>query len=135
MVLTTPGSDALKSILVRPLFQAGYEFDDPKLADEMIAAVDNAASLPLLQFAARSLWERRDQVARQLRRKDYDAMGGVEGALARHADGVLHGLSHDELMAARAMLLRLVTRKYSTSREKQIYLRAYRRMHGSFMNA
>ena len=64
---------------------------------------------PLLQFAARSLWERRDQVTRTLRRADYEAMGGVEGALARHADSVLNGLSEDELRAARALLLRLVT--------------------------
>ena len=35
-------------------------------------------------------------------------MGGVEGALARHADGVLDGLGEDELRTAH-LLLRLVT--------------------------
>ncbi|MEE2786566.1 MAG: protein kinase, partial [Myxococcota bacterium] len=108
-VISTPTPDALKDVLIRPLLATGYQFDDPSLADDMVAAVADAASLPLLQFAARSLWERRDQVARTLRRADYDAMGGVEGALARHADRVLEGLSEDELRAARGMLLRLVT--------------------------
>src|SRR5262249_4983115 len=44
-----------------------------------------------------------------LRRSDYEAIGGVAGALASHADGVLDGLLPDDLRAARALLLRMVT--------------------------
>ena len=109
MILEPPGKDALKEVLTLPLLRVGYGFDDPRLADEMVAAVEDASSLPLLQFAARTLWDRRDTVNHRLRRADYEAMGGVEGALARHADEVLHGLSHQELQIARTLLLRLVT--------------------------
>ena len=109
MILEPPGQEALKEVLTLPLLRVGYSFDDPHLADEMVSAVDDASSLPLLQFAARTLWDRRDTVNHRLRRADYEAMGGVEGALARHADDVLHGLSHQELQIARTLLLRLVT--------------------------
>ncbi len=109
MLLDPPDKDALKDVLTLPLMRVGYRFDDPELPDEMVNAVDDATSLPLLQFVARSLWEKRDQVHHTLRRVDYESMGGVEGALARHADGVLHGLAQDQMKTARSLLLRLVT--------------------------
>jgi len=68
-----------------------------------------SASLPLLQFAAQTMWDRRDKTAHLLRRTTYDAMGGVVGALAEHADGVLSGFSPAQLRLARELLLRLVT--------------------------
>ena len=40
------------------------------------------ASLPLLQFTAQVLWDRRDRSKRQLQRAAYEAVGGVAGALA-----------------------------------------------------
>ncbi|MGC6417028.1 MAG: protein kinase domain-containing protein [Bradymonadia bacterium] len=108
-LLEAPTKGALKDILTLPLLRVGYRFDDDRLADDMIESVDNAASLPLLQFVARSLWETRDQEQQTLRRADYDAMGGVEGALAKHADEVLQGLAEDQFQLARSILLRLVT--------------------------
>ena len=108
-LLEAPTKAALKDILTLPLLRVGYRFDDDGLADDMIDSVDNAASLPLLQFVARSLWDTRDQEQRTLRRADYDAMGGVEGALAKHADEVLQGLAEDQFQLARSIILRLVT--------------------------
>ncbi len=109
-VIRSPGADALEEILTRPLQLAGFEYDDPALVAEMIAEVQGeAAGLPLLQFAVRTLWDRRDKGRRRLRREDYAAMGGVAGALAEHAEGVLQGLSHDQVRLAREILLRLVT--------------------------
>jgi len=60
-------------------------------------------------FTAQKLWEKRDDERRLLLRAAHDAMGGVEGALAKHADGVLEALEPAELAAARELLLRLVT--------------------------
>ena len=109
MVLEPPSAPALKEVLTLPLIRTGYQFDDAALPDDMVAALGDSPNLPLLQFAARSLWDSRDQIGRTLRRSDYEAMGGVEGALAKHADGVLDGLGDDELRLARTLLLRLVT--------------------------
>ena len=109
-VLGSPGSEALKETLLRPLERMDYRFDDPSLVDEMIGEVEGEpAALPLLQFAASTLWERRDRTSKTLRRKDYEASGGVAGALAKHADSVLDGLPDEEVRLARTMLLRLVT--------------------------
>ncbi len=109
-VLRSPGPEALRAIVARPLQAAGYRYDDPALVDRIVDEVrDEAASLPLLQFAGQMLWERRDREARTLTGRTYEAVGGVAGALAQHADGVLAGLTVDEVRLARTILLRLVT--------------------------
>ncbi|MFP6683282.1 MAG: WD40 repeat domain-containing protein, partial [Polyangiaceae bacterium] len=108
--LQRPSPAALESTLRKPVAALGYAYDDPELPKAMVAAVDNeSACLPLLQFAAQQLWEARDQVGRLLLREVYVAIGGVEGALAKHADGVLDALSALETRAARQIFLRLVT--------------------------
>ncbi|MBW2522817.1 MAG: protein kinase [Deltaproteobacteria bacterium] len=109
-VLQRPGPLQLRETLTRPLEIVGYRFDDVELPAEMVAAVgDEPACLPLLQFVARELWEARDQDRQLLLRSAYESLGGVEGALARHADGVLTGLPAAERRLARELLLRLIT--------------------------
>jgi WD40 repeat protein/tRNA A-37 threonylcarbamoyl transferase component Bud32 len=110
LVLGTPDGAALEEGLVRPLAALGYRFDDPALPGKMAAAVQGAqAGLPLLQFAARLVWEQRDRETRQLHRATYESIGGVGGALARHADAVIRGLAPLQSRLARELLLRLVT--------------------------
>ena len=109
-VLVTPGPEALAEILTRPVLEAGHDFDDPDVVEEMVTEVrDESAALPLLQFAGRTLWMRRDRDHKRLLRAVYEEMGGVAGCLAHHADGVLAALSAQQVRVARAMLLRLVT--------------------------
>jgi WD40 repeat protein len=109
-VLQRPDPPAMEQMLLQPLRSVGYSVDDPTLVPHMVESVrDEPACLPLLQFTARMLWDRRDQESRQLRRATYDAMGGVAGALARHADGLLDGLPPRDVKQARKILLRLVT--------------------------
>ena len=109
-VIRPPAAEAMERILEEPLRAVDYDFDDPGLVDEMIAAAGSeASSLPLLQFTARMLWERRDLKRRLLTREAYEAMGGVAGALATHADGVLEGLPAADVELVRGLLLRLVT--------------------------
>ncbi|MBW2263460.1 MAG: protein kinase, partial [Deltaproteobacteria bacterium] len=109
-VLRTPGPGAMKEIIEKPLRVVGYGYEEEGLVEEMVRAVrGEAAGLPLLQFACSQLWERRDEKHRQLTREAYEELGGVEGALAHHADGVLEGLSGAELEIAREIFLKLVT--------------------------
>lgn len=110
MLLPAPSESALKEIIEGPVLVSGYGFDDARLVADMIKAVrGERACLPLLEFAALQLWERRDQQRRLLLRSAYDELGGVAGALARHADGVIDGLSTHDLRTTRLLLLRLVT--------------------------
>ena len=109
-VLRRPDPGALQQILRRPVRLAGYSYDDDDLVEEMVAEVQQETScLPLLQFAGQMLWNGRDEEEQQLLRSTYEELGGVAGALARHADGVLAGFSPDQRRQARTMLLRLVT--------------------------
>lgn len=101
---------AMLETLRRPLGSFGFRFEDDEMPEQMVRAVaGEPAALPLLQFAAQKLWERRDTERRCLLRAVHDELGGVEGALATHADGVLDGLPETELRLARELLLRLVT--------------------------
>ena len=109
-VMHKPAPRALKKILTHPLELQGYSFDDDSLPGRMVDEVAGEdAALPLLQFAARRLWEQRDRQKKLLRLADFEAMGGVAGALASHADGVVDSLEPGEQDAAREMMLRLVT--------------------------
>ncbi|MFT7624404.1 MAG: hypothetical protein ACI9WU_003591, partial [Myxococcota bacterium] len=120
-VLRAPEAEDLRSIVLRPLEATGHALDDPAIADEMVEAVQGeAAGLPLLQFAARMLWERRDPERQLLLRSAYQRIGGVEGALATHAEGTLDSMTGPQIDAARELLLRLVTddrTRRSVSRE------------------
>ena len=109
-VLNTPGREALQEICTRPVTTAGYGYDDPQLVRRMVDAVAGEPSaLPLLQFAGRMLWEKRDRARRFLCQSVYEEFGGVEGALAHHADGILDALPPQQLRVAKALFLRLVT--------------------------
>jgi len=109
-VIASPGTNALREILVKPLQALGFRYEDDALVDEMVAELSGeATSLPLLQFAAQQLWEQRDKPRKLLLRSVYDQIGGVAGALAKHADAVLEGFSGMELRLARELLLRMVT--------------------------
>lgn len=109
-VLRAPGQEALREILERPLQAVGYRYDDPTLVDEVVSAVANEASaLPLVQFMGSMLWERRDSQERTLLRSAYTTIGGVQGALATHADDVLASMGETQTRLVRAVMLRLIT--------------------------
>ena len=110
LLMRSPGSKALKEILIRPVETTGYRYQDDNLVTEMVEAVQNeVAALPLLEFTGQKLWERRDRKARLLTRKAYDEIGGVAGALAHHADAILEALPEPQFRIARLLLLKLVT--------------------------
>jgi WD40 repeat protein/serine/threonine protein kinase len=121
LVLGPPRPAELETILVRPLALAGYRYEDPAMVEEMLAQASSAAtSLPLISFAISELWQRRDGERRLLERSAYEAIGGLDGALARHADDVLDRLPPEDQQRARDLLLRLVSaerRRLSVPRE------------------
>lgn len=109
VVLRAPSPESLRETILGPLAMRGYRVDDPRLVDEMVAAVDINGGLPLLQFTARLLWDKRDREQKLIRYADYIALGGVAGALATHADAVMAGFSENSLSLVRELFLRMVT--------------------------
>ncbi|WP_438013868.1 protein kinase [Sorangium sp. So ce315] len=110
MFLRPMGRDGLREALVRPIEAARHEIEDPATVEDILDALETThGALPLLQFTAANLWEMRDRRRKLLTRASYDALGGVAGALASHADTLLAGMSGPQAKLARAVLERLVT--------------------------
>jgi len=108
--LDPPVGTALRRALTQPALRCGYRFEDDRLVDEMLAEVEGErGALPLLAFAAAALWERRDRDSGLITRESYHAIGGVAGALARHAEATLERIGSDRTAVVRELLRNLVT--------------------------
>ncbi len=111
LILLSPmDRDGLREALEKPLLANRYRFEAPGMVDKMLDELqDTAGALPLLQFTASQLWTARDRTARLITEASYQAMGGIAGTLARHADQVLAGMPTLQRKLARAIFERLVT--------------------------
>jgi hypothetical protein len=88
----------------------GYRLEDDSIANDMLDVLESTnGALPLLQFAAAQLWEKRDRQQKMLTVESYREIGGVAGALASHADEVLRGMASSRQKLVRAIFQRLVT--------------------------
>jgi DNA-binding SARP family transcriptional activator/ABC-type glycerol-3-phosphate transport system substrate-binding protein len=97
----------LEGAITRPAEQRGVTFE-PGLVARLIGDVsDRRGALPLLQYTLTELFEARtgDRIAYA----DYEAMGGVSGALITRAEGLLRSLGTSAEEVARQVFLRLVT--------------------------
>ena len=109
VVLKRPSPDSLAEVLLKPLEMVGFSYEEPSMVDSMLESVERGGGLPLLQFTARTLWDNRDVKSRLLTRAEYERIGGVEGALAQHAESVLKRFTAHEMTTARVLFLRMVT--------------------------
>jgi hypothetical protein len=104
--------DELREAIVEPAKAVGVEFE-PGLVNTILNDVEKRpGSLPLLQFALREMWGRLKTPL--LARTDYDAIGGVEGALAKRAqtifeDATDQGKNEAAVTLFRRLFTRLVT--------------------------
>jgi serine/threonine protein kinase len=108
--LTPPDRAGLREALTRPAEMVGYRFESNDMIEHMLdSLVAIPGALPLLQFAAMRLWDARDQTQQLLTERSYQIIGGVDGALAGHANAVLTALSPQDQALVRAIFLQLVT--------------------------
>ena len=104
------GRAEVREVVTGPARVKGVRFESEALVDTLVESTVRAeGSLPLLQFALAELWEARDARAGVITTSALEALGGVSGALARYADGVVEQLLPDQQVAARRLLTRLVT--------------------------
>jgi formylglycine-generating enzyme required for sulfatase activity len=109
--------DELCEAIAGPANMKGVRFESEALVRSLADATASAqGGLPLLQFMLADVWETRDREGCLIASAGIDAVGGVGGALSRHADGVLSGLLPQEREAARRILLRLATPERTRSR-------------------
>src|SRR6187431_1367703 len=77
-------------VLDQALSAYGYTFEDDALREELLAELKGTqAAMPLVQFALTELWHKRDPVAKKVTRKGLQEIGGLAGALERHAEATL----------------------------------------------
>jgi serine/threonine protein kinase/formylglycine-generating enzyme required for sulfatase activity len=100
----------LREAVEGPARALGVRFESPALVDALVTSAARAdGGLPLLQFALEALWEARDRERHRIPAAALESLGGVEGALARHADAVVARLRPEQRPRARELLLELVT--------------------------
>jgi WD40 repeat protein len=114
--LRPPTPPELGNMIRLPAEAAGLHFEQERETGKRLdqALCDDAAatpeSLPLLEHVLSLLYEQ--QVLRGddvLRWSDYEATGGLKGALARHAEAVFKTLQPHEQMALPLVMRKLVT--------------------------
>ena len=106
VIVTDMTPDNLRHSIEDPAATVGLLYDHG-LPDRILEDVrQQPGSLPLLQYALKALYERRD--GRRLTFDAYEEIGGVQQALARHAEGVYQSMNTGQQELARRVLLRLV---------------------------
>jgi WD40 repeat protein/DNA-binding SARP family transcriptional activator len=79
---------------------------EPALVEGLVADVaGEPGGLPLLSTALLDLWQQRE--GRSLQLRAYERMGGVQGAVAAHAESAYGHLSEDQQRIAQRLMLRL----------------------------
>lgn len=100
--------DRIKEAITGPAATKGVHFENEALVDALANETARTdGGLPLLQFALTELWEVRQGPV--ITQSALDAIGGVSGALARHADQVMLSLPENQRGEARRILMALVT--------------------------
>ena len=96
----------LEEVVEKPLALAGATAETGLVRRILDDAGDSPGSLPLLEHALEQLWARRKND--KLTHLAYEAIGGLEGALRRHAEGFYGELQPEEQNLIPKILLRLI---------------------------
>lgn len=102
----------LREVIVRPAAERALYFEPGELVDELISAVSQTpGALPLLSFTLSELYIRyikSQRGDRALHKDDYDALGGVVGALRFRAEEEYGELSADQQKTLQRIMLRMI---------------------------
>ncbi|MCA9983342.1 MAG: hypothetical protein KDE59_03570, partial [Anaerolineales bacterium] len=113
--------DDLGRAIANPAKRLGVEFE-PGLVLRILNDVGSEpGNLPLLEFALSALWDQRQGA--NLTHKAYENIGGVEGALARHANEVYEGLTLTNQRLARHIFVQMVQPGEGTEDTRRVALR------------
>jgi WD40 repeat protein len=117
--------EELRTAVIEPAKPVGFE---PGLVEAILDDVERRpGSLPLLQFALREMWGRLEKP--MMTRAVYDAIDGVEGALAKRAHSIFlaatdEGKNAEAVAAFRRLFTRMVTLGEGAEDTRRIVQRA-----------
>ncbi|MBL9044058.1 MAG: protein kinase [Myxococcales bacterium] len=107
-LLRPMGTDKLREAVTGPAQLKGVSFESDEMVDALVATTaESDGGLPLLQFALAELWDVRQ--GNRITAKALESIGGVMGALARHADHLIGSLPPERRPLARRLMMSLVT--------------------------
>ena len=110
-------SDGIREAVLGPARECGVRFESEALVDELVSSASSGeGGLPLLQFALAQLYDARDAGRGLITVSALSRIGGVSGALARHADAVIARLRPAQRQIARRVLSGLVTTQGTRAR-------------------
>jgi predicted outer membrane repeat protein len=99
----------LRDVIEKPaeLPDVQLTFEDNLVSDLLFEVQEQTGALPLLQFTLDQLFQRRND--HQLTLRAYEEIGGVKGAVAKHAEMTYNRLpSEEHRKLARGLFLRLI---------------------------
>lgn len=120
----------LREVIVKPAASLGLRFEPSDLVDEIIAEVAQMpGALPLLSFTLSEMYvrylQRQDAAQRVLQildrtltRQDYQALGGVTGAIRQRAESLYEALDPLHRRTLRRVMLRMVAVEHATARRR-----------------
>ncbi|WP_045056810.1 nSTAND1 domain-containing NTPase [Aliterella atlantica] len=112
----------LQAAIAQPAALLGVTLEEG-LTDRMIEAVSHSkGNLPLLEFALQELWGKKQGT--QLTHAAYEEIGGLEAAVARHAEQAYNKLSELEKERSRQIFLQLVRPSEGTVNTRRVATRA-----------
>lgn len=101
-------TNELASSIRKPAEVVGLRFETGLVEAILNDAGDEPGVLALVEFTLTQLWEKRDKDQNRMTLAAYHAIGGLNGAIDRHADSVFARLSPDQQSAASGALTKLV---------------------------
>ena len=129
-------SERIRQVITGPAEIYGVRFESTQLIDDLVTTTkQDGGGLPLLQFALAELWELRDEDKKTISSDNLNAIGGVAGALSRHADNVIQSMMPREKQAAKQILLQLVTARGTRIRRNDQELEVSSEQNRAALNA
>ncbi len=105
-VLRPLSAERLRDIVVGPATAKGVRFESSALVNSLIDSMGHSeGGLPLLQLVLAELWEAHD--GSSITPATLEAIGGVSGALTRHADHVIGSMLAERRSVARRIFCAL----------------------------
>lgn len=109
LILGPMSSEELVTSIEKPAIETGLNLEKG-LSELIVQAIgQEPGNLPLLEFCLLELWKKQEKVNRGVMTiEDYEELGGVKGALVKHADEVYESLSQVDKEKARRIFIQLV---------------------------
>lgn len=115
----------LREVIIKPTIQEVLFFEPESLIDRLVDAVNQApGALPLLSFTLSELYHayiNSGRTNRAFTQEDYEALGGVIGALRTRADTIYHELDEANRKSMFWLMMRMVSLQTGELVGKRVY--------------